>query len=169
MIWAYRVDSLFSFAASFWFHKINCRQSVNFGNNSRSLVYFCETKKRPSTWKINTVFLKDRILQVKYQANFQSKWGLNFSHFGDILTSFNLLLSSQVTLYIHYNTLKTYLPVKRKVNKFLVLPGHHNGYGWRANRSRVFEWCRMIDAKCENMIRWPPWPQTYNLIPSFFR
>jgi hypothetical protein len=25
-------------------------------------------------------------------------------------------------------TLKTYLPVKKIGNKFLVLPGHHNGY-----------------------------------------
>ena len=34
-------------------------------------------------------------------------------------------------IYIHYDarvTLKTYLPVKRIRNKFLVLPGHHNGY-----------------------------------------
>ena len=33
--------------------------------------------------------------------------------------------------YINYGarvTLKTYLPVKRIGNKFLVLPGHHNGY-----------------------------------------
>ena len=33
--------------------------------------------------------------------------------------------------YIHYDarvTLKTYLPVKKIENKFLVLPGHHNGY-----------------------------------------
>jgi hypothetical protein len=34
--------------------------------------------------------------------------------------------------HIHYDarvTLKTYSPVKRIGNKFLVLPGHHNGYG----------------------------------------
>ena len=42
----------------------------------------------------------------------------------------------QHTFYIHYDarvTLKTYLPVKRIGNKFLVLPGHHNGYAFRYN------------------------------------
>jgi hypothetical protein len=40
----------------------------------------------------------------------------------------NLKMYSVVS--IHYDarvTLKTYLPVKRIGNKFLVLPGHHNG------------------------------------------
>ena len=54
------------------------------------------------------------------------------------LNELNASTNSTLDYIDHYAwiTLKTYLPVKRIGNKFLVLPGDNNGYGCLAEASK---------------------------------